>query len=68
MGVVGRRFLAGGGIIVLWIIHLIRASWRLDDVLSASVGISIVAIPIFLVFIGRGLLCLLGRGTAWEGS
>jgi cbb3-type cytochrome oxidase subunit 3 len=31
---------------------LIVASWRLDDVIQASVGISIVAIPIFLVFIG----------------
>ena len=31
-----------------WIIHLIRLSHRLDDVLSASVGISIVAIPVFL--------------------
>jgi len=47
----GGAFLLVGGIIV-WIIHLIVASWRLDDVIQASVGISIVAIPIFLVFIG----------------
>ena len=48
---VGGAFLLVGGIIV-WIIHLIVASWRLDDVIQASVGISIVAIPIFLVFMG----------------
>lgn len=47
----GGAFLLVGGIIV-WIIHLIRASFRLGDVVSASVGISIVAIPIFLVFMG----------------
>jgi len=48
---VAGAFLLVGGIIV-WIIHLIVASWRLDDVIQASVGISIVAIPIFLVFMG----------------
>jgi len=47
----GGAFLLVGGIIV-WIIRLIVASWRLDDSIQASVGISIVAIPIFLVFIG----------------
>ena len=47
----GAAFLLVGGIIA-WIIGLIRAAWTLDDVLSASVGISIVAIPIFLVFMG----------------
>lgn len=31
-----------------WIIHLIRLSQRLNDVPTASVGISIVAIPVFL--------------------
>ena len=31
-----------------WIIHLIRLSQRWNDVPSASVGISIVAIPVFL--------------------
>lgn len=31
-----------------WILHLIRLSHRLQDVPSASVGISIVAIPVFL--------------------
>ena len=47
----GGAFLLVGGIIV-WITHLILAAWRLDDVPSASIGISIVAIPIFLVFMG----------------
>lgn len=31
-----------------WIIHLIGLARRLNDVPSASVGISIVAIPVFL--------------------
>ncbi len=46
----GACLLVGG--IIVWIIHLIRASFRLGDVVSASVGISIVAIPIFIVFMG----------------
>ncbi len=32
-----------------WILHLIRLSLRLHDVPTASVGISIVAIPVFLL-------------------
>ena len=47
----GGAFVLVGGIII-WIVHLIAASWRLDDTVQASVGISIVAIPIFLVFMG----------------
>lgn len=31
-----------------WIIHLMRLSRQLHDVPSASIGISIVAIPVFL--------------------
>jgi hypothetical protein len=31
-----------------WILHLLNLSRQLQDVLSASVGISIVAIPVFL--------------------
>jgi hypothetical protein len=31
-----------------WILHLLRLSHQLQDVPSASVGISIVAIPVFL--------------------
>ena len=40
------------GSIVVWITHLIRTAWRLDDVPSASIGISLVAIPVFLVLLG----------------
>ena len=40
------------GSIVTWIIHLIRTAWRLGDVPSASIGISLVAIPVFLVLLG----------------
>ena len=40
------------GSIVAWITHLIRTAWRLSDVLSASIGISLVAIPVFLVLLG----------------
>ena len=40
-----------GGIIV-WIISLILLSWRLQDVPSTSIGISIVAIPVFLILLG----------------
>lgn len=40
------------GSIVTWIIHLIRTAWRLADVPSASIGISLVAIPVFLVLLG----------------
>jgi hypothetical protein len=43
-------FLVGG--VILWIIHLIRTAWVLGDVPSASIGISLVAIPVFLVFMG----------------
>jgi len=38
--------------IVAWIGGLIRTAWRLGDVPSASIGISIVAIPVFLVLLG----------------
>ena len=40
-----------GGIIT-WITHLIRTAWRLKDVPSASIGISLVAIPVFLTLLG----------------
>ncbi len=43
--------LAIGGIIA-WIINLIRLSHELQDVPSASIGISIVAIPVFLTLLG----------------
>ena len=46
----GFTIFVGG--IVTWIIHLIRTAWWLGDVPSASIGISIVAIPVFLVLLG----------------
>lgn len=46
----GAMLLIGG--FISWIIHLIRTAWSLGDVPSASIGISLVAIPIFLVFTG----------------
>jgi hypothetical protein len=52
-------FLMVGGIIT-WIIHLIRTAWTLGDVPSASVGISIVAIPIFVVLMSVVLYVFLG--------
>jgi hypothetical protein len=42
-------FLGG---IVTWITHLLRTAWRLKDVPSASIGISLVAIPVFLTLLG----------------
>jgi hypothetical protein len=38
--------------IITWIGHLIRTAWRLEDVPSASIGISLVAIPVFLTLLG----------------
>jgi hypothetical protein len=55
-----------GGIIT-WITHLIRTAWRLRDVPSASIGISIVSIPIFLTMLGVILYVFLGlRGDRGE--
>ena len=47
----GAAVLFIGGI-VAWIGHLIRTAWRLRDVPSASIGISLVAIPVFLTLLG----------------
>jgi hypothetical protein len=38
--------------IITWISHLIRTAWWLKDVPSASIGISLVAIPVFLTLLG----------------
>jgi phage shock protein PspC (stress-responsive transcriptional regulator) len=51
------------GGIVTWIIHLIRTAWWLRDVPSASIGISIVAIPVFLVLLGVVLYVFCGLLT-----
>jgi bacteriorhodopsin len=55
-----------GGIIT-WITHLIRTAWRLRDVPSASIGISLVSIPIFLTMLGVILYVFAGlRGDRGE--
>ena len=55
-----------GGIIT-WITHLIRTAWRLGDTPSASIGISIVSIPIFLTMLGVILYVFVGlRGDRGE--
>jgi hypothetical protein len=46
--------------IVTWITHLIRTAWRLGDVPSASIGISLVAIPVFLTMLGVILYVFVG--------
>ena len=64
----GAAVLFIGGI-VTWITHLIRTAWRLGDGPSASIGISLVAIPVFLTLLGvilyvfRGLLTDAGDGA-----
>ncbi len=40
-----------GGLII-WVAHLIRVSVQMRDVPSASIGISLVAIPVFLLMLG----------------
>ena len=67
----GAAVLFIGGIVV-WITHLIRTAWRLGDGPSASIGISLVAIPVFLTLLGvilyvfRGLLAEAGGGHERE--
>lgn len=60
IGVVFVSFVGG---VVTWIIHLIRTAWKLGDVPSASIGISLVAIPVFLVLLGVVLYVFLGLLT-----
>ena len=55
----GAAVLFIGGI-VTWIAHLIRTAWRLEDVPSASIGISLVAIPVFLTLLGVILYVFVG--------
>jgi hypothetical protein len=55
----GVAFALIGGI-VSWIAHLIRTAWRLGDVPSASIGISLVSIPIFLTMMGLILYVFVG--------
>ena len=48
------------GGVVTWIGHLIRTAWRLKDTPSASIGISLVAIPVFLTLLGVILYVFVG--------
>jgi hypothetical protein len=34
--------------IIIWIVRLLWLSWQLNDVFSASIGITLVGIPLFL--------------------
>lgn len=63
--IAGGLVLFVGGVVV-WIIHLIRTAWRLGDVPSASIGISLVAIPVFVVLLGVILYVFWGLLT--DGS
>ena len=64
MAAVAVLFIGG---IITWITHLIRTAWRLRDTPSASIGISIVSIPIFLTMLGVILYVFLGiRGDRGE--
>jgi hypothetical protein len=38
--------------IIIWIVRLLWLSWQLQDVFSASIGISLVAMPLFLFLLG----------------
>ncbi|OGK82453.1 MAG: hypothetical protein A2X52_04630 [Candidatus Rokubacteria bacterium GWC2_70_16] len=58
-GMAGVAVVFIGGIIT-WIAHLIRTAWRLGDVPSASIGISLVAIPVFLTLLGVILYVFVG--------
>ena len=58
-GIAAGTILFIGGIIT-WILHLIRTAWRLGDVPSASIGISLVAIPVFLTLLGVILYVFVG--------
>ncbi len=48
-----------GGIIA-WVAHLIRTSVRLHDVPSGAIGISLVAIPVFITLMSVLLYVLWG--------
>lgn len=38
--------------VIVWVAHLIRVSWRLNDSFSGSLAISIIAVPMFLTLLG----------------
>ncbi len=45
-------FCAFVGGLVVWVAHLIRLSIRMHDTPNASIGISLVAIPVFVLLLG----------------
>ena len=54
--------------IAVWIINLIRVSFRLKDAPNASIGISIVAIPIFFILAAVLTYVFVGLSKATEGK
>ncbi len=50
LGFLAFLWVTGLGIII-WILGLIRLSLQLKDIPSASIGISLVAIPVFLLLL-----------------
>ncbi len=54
--------------IVGWIVSLIRLSIELRDVPSASIGISIVAVPVFLLLLGVVNYVFWGMRAGREGK
>jgi hypothetical protein len=65
MGGVAILFIGG---VITWITHLIRTAWRLGDGPSASIGISLVAIPVFLTLLGVVLYVVWGLLTGGDGG
>ncbi len=49
--------------LVTWLIHLIRTAFRWQDVPSASIGISLVAIPVFVTLLSVLLSVFIGLLT-----
>lgn len=58
--------LVGG--IISWISHLIYTAWWLGDVPSASIGISLVAMPIFVVLLSVVLYVFWGLAVRGRGQ
>ncbi len=52
--------------IISWIVRLIQLSLELHDIPSASIGISLVAIPVFLLLLGLANYVFLG--LLWDDS
>jgi hypothetical protein len=51
--------------VVFWILHLVSVSRKLGDALTASVGISIVAIPVYTLVAGILTYVFIGL---WRGA